>query len=243
MKTIVGTLTLGFALVAGSALASNTGFKLNYALKSSATTTNNNWLALPFFYYPTGVVGTTGNSLDLCNDLNEGDRLNRPKVTQVIRYNTLTDTPESEQCNASGALGAKFPLVAGQGYSVKPKTNGTVINIVGSMDDTYAKPPKGGTNFYTLKSDPVRTNNNWVSVPYHVKADNSLDLCNDLNDNDRLNRPKVTQVIRFNTLTDVPESEQCNASGALGAKFVLVPGQGYSVKPKTNGSQINYDVY
>ena len=49
-------LGLGLALIASSAFASNTGFKLNYPLVQNATGSSNNWLSLPYFYFPNGKV-------------------------------------------------------------------------------------------------------------------------------------------------------------------------------------------
>jgi len=247
MKSKAVSLTLSLVMVAGAAFASNTGFKLNYNLRKITGKTSNNWFAVPFFYFPTGVVGVTGNSLDLCQDLNEGDRLNLggpPKVVQVVKFDTLTDAPKPENCNSKLPVAA-FVLIPGQGYSVKATTDNTVVNIVGSMDDNFAKPPKGGTSFFPLRKIPGKTSNNLISVPYHVKANNSLDLCNDLNNGDRLNLggpPVVVQVVKFDTLTDAPKPENCNSKLPVAA-FDLVPGAGYSAKPQVDNAQINYDVY
>src|SRR5437870_13159235 len=49
-------LALSLALFAGPALASNTGFKLNFTLQRPGKVTGNNWVSFPYFYYPNGNV-------------------------------------------------------------------------------------------------------------------------------------------------------------------------------------------
>jgi len=232
-------LGLGLMLVAGSALASNTGFKLNYPLVFNPTSTgfsNNNWVSTPYFYFPNGNVGQIGqNSIDFCRDLNGGP--GTAKVTQVIQFNSSTDLPKVQSCSSGFKA---FDLKAGEGYSIKPFSAGITVDIVGSHDDTYAPNKTSPPTLYPLVFNPTTTgfsNNNWFSVPYHSKANNSLDACNELK---VLTGDQVSQVIQFNSSTDLPKVQSC-ASGFKA--FDLKPGEGYSVKPKIAGVSIGLDVY
>jgi hypothetical protein len=249
MKNKAATLTLGLVMVAGPALASNTGFKLNFTLrKGTATTSGNNFVSVPTFWFPTGTVGVPGNSLDACVDLNEGDRFNTPKVTQIIRHLRDSGVFKTQNCSASPLVPPIFNIIPGEAYSVKATVDGTVINIVGSNDDDYSKPPKcsgAGCKFFTLRKQGPTTlaGNNFVSVPYHVKANNSLDLCVDTNEGDRFNAVKVIQVIRFDTVADAFKTQSCKAPAAIPAIFNVVPGEGYSFKTDVDNTTINFDVY
>ena len=113
-------LALSLALFAGPALASNTGFKLNFTLqRPNMKVSGNNWVSFPYFYYPNGNVGEGENARDVCWDLNEGDPLNTPKVTQVIRWDPVADKPLPYSCSSTAALG-NFDLIPGRGVSMKP---------------------------------------------------------------------------------------------------------------------------
>jgi hypothetical protein len=234
-------LGLGLMLFAGSAMASNTGFKLNFPLLFGATgsgLSNNNWLSLPYFYFPNGNVGQFGqNSIDLCRDLNGGPGI--PKVTQVISIPADTDKAKVQSCSSS--LIKVFDLKQGEGYSVKPVTSGITIDIVGSHDDLTSpnKTPAPATVKYPLQfSATGLSNNNWFSVPYHSKANNSLDMCAELK---ALTLDQISQVIQIPADTDKAKVQSC-ASTAIKV-FDLIPGQAYSVKPKVTGISIGMDVY
>lgn len=232
-------LGLGVLLVAGSALASNTGFKLNYPLDFSATLSNNNWLSVPYFYFPNGNVGQTGqNSINLCADLNGGP--GNAKVTQVIRFISSTDQAKVQPCTSPIKA---FDLVVGEGYSVKPTLAGVTIDIVGSHDDTYApnKTPAPATVLYgPLFFSATTSNNNWFSMPYHSKANNSIDACNELKLLTGPTTSKISQIIQFNSKTDAAKVQPCTSPIKA---FDLKPGEGYSVKPTTTGVSIGMDVY
>src|ERR1044072_4392381 len=63
-------LAAAVMLVAGTASASNTGFKLNKSLDFAGTaSTNNNWLSFPTFYFPDGNVNNAAQtSVGACRD-------------------------------------------------------------------------------------------------------------------------------------------------------------------------------
>ena len=228
-------LGLGLAFIAGTALASNTGFKLNYPLFWSMTKSHNNWVSVPYFYFPNGNVGQTPqNSVDFCKDLNGGT--SPTKVAYAIRYNSALDQPKTQNC---GTTIKAFDLVAGEGYSIKPIIPGITIDLVGSHDDTFA-PNKNGSptvGTYPLVFTAGKSQNNWFSVPYHSKANNSIDVCTQFA---AQTGSKVPFFIRYNSALDQPKTQNC---GTTIKAFDLVPGEGYSVKPATTGLKVGLDVY
>jgi hypothetical protein len=237
-------LTLGLVLVAGVAFASNTGFKLNYPLIINTAGSGENWISVPFFYFPNGNVGQTPQSAeDLCRDLNSPTPKDASNVTQVIRFDTTSDAPIAKSCTATAAL---FNLNVGEGYSVKGKSTGRLqIDIVGSHDDRYAPNKNNGTPQLThpLIYNSAGSNVNLISVPYHSIANNSEDLCRALNSPTPKDASRITQVIRFDTATDAPIAKSCTATASL---FNLVPGEGYGAKPKTSATAalgVAVDVY
>lgn len=232
----ITSLGLGLAFIASNVLASNTGFKLNYPLTFTVGKSQNNWLSVPYFYFPNGNVGQTPqNSIDICNDLN-GGVAGQPKVVQVIRFQPATDTPKTQPCASTIKA---FDIVAAEGYSVKPKAAGVTIDIVGSHDDTFAPNKNGapGVGTYPLIFTAGKSENNWFSVPYHSKANNSLDVCAEFK---AQTTDQVSQFIRFQSALDTPKTQPCASTIKA---FDLVPGEGYSVKPKTTGVKVALDVY
>lgn len=236
MKKITA-LALGLVLVAGTTFASNTGFKLNYTLKKPGSVSGNNWFSLPYFYFPDGNVNNTNqNFIDLCNDINEG--VKSSKVGQVFFYDTVNDRPVLFSCNSTLN---PHKLIAGEGYSFVPKTDGLTINIVGSHDDAMAKNKvvsPATPVLYNLRKPGTTTGNNWFSVPYHSKADNLLDLCNDINDG--VKSSKVRQVFAFDTTNDRAVLFSCNST--LNPRLI-VAGEGYNLIPAADNTGISVSVY
>jgi len=235
-------LVLCLVLVAGVALASNTGFKLNYNLRQSAIAgaSNENWVAVPYFYFPNGNVGQTPQSAeDFCRDLNSPTPKDNSKVGQVVRYDTVNDAAQTKFCNNTVPV---FNLIAGEGYSLKPRADNTVIDIVGSHDDTYA-PNKGGTKCFSVAQTSVSGGSNiaLISVPYHSIANNSEDLCRALNSPTPKDNTKIGQVVRYDTVNDAAATKFCNNTVNL---FDLVPGEGYGAKGRTGQTPcMGMDVY
>jgi len=226
-------LALGAVLVAGSALASNTGFKLNYPLQYGAGGTNTNWLSFPLFYFPNGNVSATSqNALDICADLNDF-QAGSPKVTSVVQWLGTTQAPRSQSC---GTTKLAFNITKGEAYAAVPAGANIVVNIVGSMDDTYA-PNKGGTARYNLQYAAGGTNTNWVSVPYHTTADNALDLCGQWNTQ---TGNKIGSVVQWLVTTQAPRSQSC---GTTKLAFNLTPGEAYAAVPTAAAASIGWNVY
>lgn len=231
----LSALALGLVLVAGPALASNTGFKLNYTLHKKGS--NNNWTSVPYFYYPNGNVGDPQNAADFCKDINEGDFVNKP-VGSVVAWNAAGDSPVSFACGGSFN---PFAMVPGQAYSLKPKNDNTVVNLVGSHDDQYATNKGSATpSFVTLHKKG--SNNNWISIPYHIISNNALELCREKGVNPTFPTTPlaVGSVVLWNAAGDAPVSFACNGSFN---PFVLNPGDGVSFKPAVDNTNIQMAVY
>lgn len=235
-------LTLGVVLVAGSALASNTGFKLNYTLRQAKTAggSNVNWVSVPFFYYANGNVGDPEKAKDLCWDLNEGNLTAPPKVNTVYKWDVLNDKAISFGCTSPASLPTNFPLVSGEGYAAKPVADNIVVNIVGSHDDSYA-PNKLNTKGYLLHQGlrPGSSNVNWTAIPYHSTANNAKDLCTQINTPTQL----INTMYRWDTLNDKAVSFGCSSPATLPTNFALIPGEGSAMKPVVDPADIRIPVY
>lgn len=233
MKKALG-LMAGLALVASSALASNTGFKLNYPLTFDAALSSTNWVSLPYFYYPNGNVGTAQVANDICVDVNGAPSVATP-LRAVVRWNSLTDTVTTKFCvNAT----AGFPLVPGASYSFVPAVAGVTPAIVGSHDDTYAA-NKGGTATIPLVFDAALSSTNWISVPYHSTATVCQDLCVAINGAPAQATP-LRAIVRWNSATDTVTTKFC-VNGTPGP--TVDPGLGFSFVPAVAGLNIQFDVY
>lgn len=228
MKKVIG-LIAGLALVTGSALASNTGFKLNFPLVNGPTSTN--WVSVPFFYYPNGLVGTPQFANDICVDLN--GPLPASEVSRIVKWNAATDTPTTKGCSSTIP---SFGLVAGEAYAFVPAKTGVTIAIVGSHDDSYSA-IKGGTNTIPLVVGPTSTN--WISVPYHSTADNAQMLCLEQNGPTQP-PPNVLRIVKWNAATDTPTTKGCTSTIA---SFTVTPGEGYAFIPNGPGKSVQFEVY
>lgn len=233
MNKAIG-LIAGLALVASSALASNTGFKLNYPLVFDAALSSTNWVSLPYFYYPNGTVGTAQVAKDICDDINGGPGLATP-LKSVVRWNSTSDTVTVKFC-VNGLTG--FPVVPGASYSLVPAVTGLTAAIVGSHDDTYSA-NKGGTAKIDLVYDPVLSSTNWISVPYHSTATVAKDLCDKINGGPGLASP-LKSIVRWNSTTDTVTVKFC-VNGLAGPN--IDPGLGLSFVPAQTGVSIQFDVY
>lgn len=240
MKKHLG-ITIGLLLVASNLLASNTGFKLNYTLHFNPKS-NNNWVSLPYFYYPNGNVGDAQNDFNTCWDLNEGvfTPATARKVTGITHWDPINDAPISFACTGSG-IGAR-PLVVGAAYSMRPQTEPTVVNIVGSHDDNYSI-NKLNTAAVILHKNP-KSNNNWLSVPYHMIANNQFELCKDLGVNP-VYPPTTTgvgAVVLWDAVNDAPQSFSCTSGSGIGAR-AIPPGAGLSFRPLSDLVPVKISVY
>jgi len=240
MKKLLG-IAVGVLFVASSSLASNTGFKLNYTLHKNPKT-NNNWVSLPYFYYANGNVGDAQNEWNLCWDMNEGtlSPASALKVTAITSWDAVNDAPRNFSCGPLG-IGAR-PLEVGKAYSMRPQTEPTVVNIVGSHDDDYSI-NKLNTKSVILHKN-AKTNNNWVAIPYHMIANNQFELCKDLGVNP-VYPPTTTGVgaiVKWDSVNDAPQSFSCTSGVGIGARAIN-PGEGVSMRPLSDLVPIKVSVY
>jgi hypothetical protein len=232
-KAIV--LTVGLVMVAGMALASNTGFKLNYPLGLAAGTSSSNWVSFPYFYFPNGNVGAAVQTAqDMCVDFN-GAPKDTSKVFSISRWVTTSDGPFTKFCSNAGF---GFNLAAGEGYNVVPTTAAITLAIVGSHDDEYSA-NKAGASVVQFIYAPGTSSSNWVSVPYHSIADNAQDFCVAFNGAPK-DTSKVISISRWVTSGDGPFTKFCSNAGF---GFDLTPGEALNFVPNTATYDAQFDVY
>lgn len=204
-KAIVGLVGgLAVLLIAGGLMASNMGFKLNYALDGQGTNgsaNGNNTLALPF-NQQTNIV----NAFDLVTDIG-----GFVTVQSISRFDRTTDGLSSYT-----GVGAPFALVPGDAYFVQLAVGVPNVDyiVVGSHDPGL-----------TLQFDGVGTNgsangNNFYAYPYHSTAGTASELIDELG-----GLTVIQSVSRFDRVTD----GQVSYSG-VGIAFALDPGKGYFVQ-------------
>lgn len=217
---ILGAMLLCFGLVASSALASNTGFKLNYDLKAGGK----NFVSVPYFYFPDGDVSNDmQTACDMCPDFETGGC----SIVNIVRFNKMGSSlaPVTYACISPCAIA--FPITPGEGYFVNASADCTA-DIVGSHDDDYST---GGAKNITLTQG-----NNPVSVPYHVQADTACDLCDHL-DTDNPGGT-LSAVVRIDAVTGAPLTYSCLSPCAIA--YTLDPGRAYFLVP--TGSPVSWDV-
>jgi archaellum component FlaF (FlaF/FlaG flagellin family) len=212
-------------MLASLAMASNTGFKLNYTLHWTSGYANTNWVSLPYFYYPDGNINNaTQKSSAICADINAtngGDY-----VASVQRFDVLSNSQKTNPCLTSVAF--DFTLNPGDSYAVVPKNQDNVrFDVVGSHDDDFDT-----TKGVTLHWTSGYANTNWVSVPYHTTLTKSSEICTEINTQTGVDA--VASVQRFDVTSNSQKTNPCLTSVAF--DFNLVPGEGYAVVPKQAGN-------
>jgi len=208
-------LTVCVIAAAGTLLASNMGFKLNYALQSplaGVSATGKNTLALPYFRQ-TGV----DNSLQLLLDIGGGTVT---PVHSVQRFNKNNDAFSVYTGRMASPVLTPFPLVAGDGYFIQMVSNVNYI-VVGAHDPALA---------YTLQSPSAGVSNtgkNLYSPPYNITATNSLQLILDIGGG--VVTP-VHSVQRFNKLNDAFQVYTGRMASPVLTPYPLTPGEAYMVQ-------------
>ncbi|OGF62863.1 MAG: hypothetical protein A2Y62_08335 [Candidatus Fischerbacteria bacterium RBG_13_37_8] len=199
--------------VAAVAIASNMGFKLNYALLTNTGGNNANWVSIPYF-------DNYANANDVCTDINTVD-CTAGTATTVTFFDTATNAYTTYAC------GGKNPpaINAGRAYSVFAAAGSACTwKLVGSHDDSY-----DSTNGISFTTNTANNNMNWVAIPYHTQSANFNGLCIDINA-DCAN--VVTQVTRFDTANNSYVTYACggknpptvNAGDGLGIFVSSAPG-------------------
>ena len=158
-KTFFGAMAVATAVaLTGTALvASNMGFKLNYALNSPFVTGGTNTLALP-----DNRQSGMATASNLITDIGPANTFS------VTRYIKSTGAFQSYRQVKGG--GADFPLVAGEGYYVAMNTTVNYI-VVGSDDPALV---------YALNSPFVTGGTNFFAYNYHQTAGTATALITDI---------------------------------------------------------------
>jgi hypothetical protein len=206
-RTFLVALGLAGLLVGGGLLASNMGFKLNYALDGpgvNGSATGTSTLGLPF-HQQTNLA----NALDLINDMNAAGP---GTVNSVSKFVKSTDG----LLTYTGSAGENFSLVPGEAYFVQ--VAGTINYIVvGShnpnLDVTFDGPGVNGS----------ATGTTFFALPYHTTLTDALSLIAELNG---AGPGTVNSVSKFVKSTD----GLLTYTGSAGENFSLVPGEGYFVQ-------------
>jgi len=206
---VVAVLGIAAVLVAGGLVASNMGFKANFAMNGptggvSLSGTQN--LALPY-NQQTNIV----TAEDLINDI-IADALGVDVVESVSRHVRQTDLPEAY----TGFSGTNFTITPGEGYTVVLNASVNYI-IVGSHSPTLALILDGPGDNGSLSGTQR------VSIPYHAVAANAEDLIIEINAAAGVS--VVESVSRHVRATDLPEAY----TGFSGTNFPLTVGDSYTI--------------
>jgi hypothetical protein len=214
-RRYIGGMMVGTAilLTASALIASNMGFKLNYALTQPGTApvNGNNTIALPD-NRQTGM--NTAKSLM--------DDVGLASVTQVQRFIKATNTYGTYFGRAPSTAANDFPLVAGEGYLIRMKTSVNYI-IVGSDE------PALGYSLTQPGVAPVN-GNNFYAYNYHQTAGTAKQMMDDIG------LASVTQVQRFIKSSNTYGTYFGRAPSLPANDFALAPGEAYLIRMKTTVS-------
>ena len=206
---VVAALGLAAVLVAGGLVASNMGFKANYAMDgplANMSSSGTQTLALPY-NQQTSIV----TAEDLINDI-EADAMDTSLVASLSRFVRTTDAAETY----TGFSGTNFAITPGDGYKVVITGSVNYI-IVGSHNPTLAitfdGPGDNGSASGTQQ---------W-SYPYHSTAATAEDLIDEINL--AAGTSVVASVSRFLRTTDGAETY----TGFSGTNFGLTVGEAYKI--------------
>jgi len=211
-KMVVGAVLVALAVVmtAGTLVASNMGFKLNYSMEQpgGVSKTGNSVLALPDNRQ--SGVNTAKNLMD---------DIGFNSVTSISRFLAVSDTFLTYTGRAPNPSANNFNLTAGEAYLVRMKTSVNYI-VVGSDDPALS---------YTLNQPggAAKTGNTFYAYNYHQTAATAKQLMDDVGFN------SVTSVSRFLKASDTYLAYTGRAPNPSANNFNLTPGEGYLVRMKT----------
>ncbi len=215
-KTFLGAMAVATAVaLTGTALvASNMGFKLNYALSQSSggASTGTTALALPD-NRQTGL----NNALDLMNDIGFA------QTTNVQKYLKATNSLQVYTGRKNVGGPNAFALAAGEGYYVRMATTVNYI-VVGSDDPTLA---------YSLAQSAggADTGTTFFAYNYHQTAADALALMNDIG------FANVTNIQKYLSASNSLQVYTGRKNVGGPNSFALTPGQAYFVRMATT---VNY---
>jgi len=216
-KTYVGVvvLVLAVALTAGTLVASNMGFKLNYTLNN-----------------PTGGVASTGlNILALPDNRQTGigtakqlmDDIGLASVDNVQRYIKSSDSYLTYTGRIPNPSANNFNLTAGEAYRVKMRTTANYI-VVGSDDPSLS---------YTFERPTPGVNTagkNWYAFNYHQTAATAKQLMDDIG------LSSVHEISRFLRSNDSYLTYTGRIPNSSLNNFNLTPGEGYRIVMRTTAT-------
>lgn len=213
---VVAVVGLAAVLVAGGLVASNMGFKANYALVEAggASLSGTNSLGLPY-NQQTNLVDAESLIADINADAGAA------VVASVSRFVRTSDSLEFY----TGFSGVNFALTPGEGYQVVVTGPANYI-IVGSHN------PSLGINFDAATTNGSLSGTTLWSYPYHAVSANAEDLINEINAH--AGGAAVASVSRFLRASDTLEFY----TGFSGVNFSLAPGEAYSIV--VNSDVTNY---
>lgn len=192
------------ALVSGSLVASNMGFKLNYPLQGAGAGSldGTNSIALPF-NAQSGI--TTAAALKSDIETSTG--------VSVVNIQQLLKADNSFQAYTGARGSVDFPLNAGEGYRVRMSADANYI-VVGSHDPSLSVSLTGpgagsldGTNEY--------------AYPYHSTATTASELRNEIG---------AGTVVNVQQLLKSDNSFQAYTGARGSVDFPLVPGEAYRIR-------------
>lgn len=196
------------ALVSGSLVASNMGFKLNYPLQGAGAGSldGTNTIALPF--NPQSGI-TTASALK--NDITASTGVAVTNVQKLLKANN------SFQAYTGARGSVDFPLVAGEGYRVRMVADANYI-VVGSHDPSLSVS-------LTAAGAGSLDGTNEYAYPYHSTATNASQLRNEIG---------AGVVINVQKLLKANNSFQAYTGARGSVDFPLVPGEAYRIRVNTN---------
>jgi hypothetical protein len=206
---VVATVMLA---VAGTAIASNMGFKLNKGLILAGTgQIGNNWTSIPYF----NPYVTFGG---FCTQAGLPSTGLTSARAALVDLNPNTGVFFSAVCGTTQATGHN--LTPGWGVRIRPPASPAVnsIIIVGSHNPALSlNIPLAGAG---------QIGNLWFGVPYHTTAATAQDLCNSIGlVNSGVQRGQIT---RLNSTTGVFTTVSCGTSQAAG--FTLTLGESVRIR-------------
>lgn len=214
---VAAALAICVLSTAGVLLASNMGFKLNYALTGPSGVggagTGKQLLSLPYFRQ-TGV----DNAFQLMTDIGNGSV---GPIASVSKYLKATDSLQVYQGRMGS--GAPFALAAGEGYIVQMNTNVNYI-IVGAHDPSTSIPLTGPAG-----AGGAGTGKQIVAPPYNATAANAFQLMTDIGGGSVAPVASITKYLKPTDSLQVYQGRM-----GSGAPFALVPGEAYIVQMNSN---------
>jgi len=181
---------------------SNMGFKFNKFLNENATTTDMNWVSLPYL----NIYATISNLTDEMS----------PNGTSIIQLTNLRSDQFAEDwfyVDGIGWLGTDFAVDKGKGYEFVVSKDTTTV-FVGAHDPVFKVP---------LIENPTTTDMNWVSVPYNAVYAAVSDITDEYS-------PSGTPLLQVTNLRSDQFAEDwfyIDGIGWLGTDFPIVRGCAY----------------